>query len=128
MFIRFVIAKLDPDSGRRQGLFQAAARLQDSRLLSAHEEKQLQGIYKWFGQNLKKPARLSLSAKPNSKAQAISWFKDTATDHISQMRAFVAMLELHDISVEVLKTERPGYVIYEDAFQIAAYPFADTPT
>ena len=127
MFVRFVIAKLDARSGRRQGLFQAAAALRDSRSLTEHEEERLQEIREWFNQNLERPTRLSLSAKPNSKAQVIGWFKDTATEHISKMYAFSAVLELHDIPVEVLKTERPGYVVYEDDFQVAAYPFADTP-
>jgi hypothetical protein len=31
-------------------------------------------------------------------------------------------------AVKVIKTHRPGYVVYEDEFQIAAYPFSDTPT
>jgi hypothetical protein len=128
MFIRFVIARLDPRSGRRQGLFQAAVELRNSNALTDHEEKQLEEIRDWFNRNLERPTRLSLSAKPHSKAQAISWFKESATDHISQMRTFAAILKLHDIAVQTLRTQRPGYVVYEDEFQIAAYPFADTPT
>ena len=30
--------------------------------------------------------------------------------------------------VDVIKTQRPGYVLYEDDFQIAAEPFKDAPT
>jgi hypothetical protein len=71
---------------------------------------------------------MSLSPRPHAKDQALSWFKDTATEHISQMRAFAAILELHDIQVEIIKTDRPGYIFYEDDFQVAAYPFADTVT
>jgi hypothetical protein len=108
MFIRFVTTKLDRRSGRRQGLFQAAAELQDAHSSLDHEEARLEEIYRWFRKNLKKPDRMSLSAKPHAKAQTISWFKDTATDHISHMRAYAAILGLHDIPVEVITTERPG--------------------
>ncbi len=44
------------------------------------------------------------------------------------MRAFAEILERHGMAVRMIHTDRPGYVLYEDEFQIAAYPFADTPT
>ncbi len=56
----------------------------------------------------------------------ISWFKDTAQTHIGKMREMVALLEHHDVSVRMIKTMRPGYVVYEDEFQIVAVPFADS--
>jgi hypothetical protein len=34
------------------------------------------------------------------------------------------MLENHGVSVQMLKTERVGYVVYEDEYQIVAEPFA----
>jgi hypothetical protein len=128
MFIRFVVSMLDLRSGRRQGLFQAAADLRDTHALRDHEESRFQEIRDWFNKHLEKPSRMSLSPRPHAKDQALSWFKDTATEHISQMRAFAAILELHDIQVEIIKTDRPGYIFYEDDFQVAAYPFADTVT
>ena len=36
--------------------------------------------------------------------------------------------ERYGIEVEIITTTRPGYIVYEDRFQVAAYPFADTPT
>jgi hypothetical protein len=128
MFIRFVVSMLDLRSGRRQGLFQAAADLRDTHALRDHEESRLQEIRDWFNKYLEKPSRMSLSPRPHAKDQELSWFKDTAAEHISQMRAFAAILELHDIQVEIIKTDRPGYIFYEDDFQVAAYLFADTVT
>jgi len=32
------------------------------------------------------------------------------------------------VAVEAITTDRPGYIIFEDDNQIAAEPFADTPT
>jgi hypothetical protein len=62
------------------------------------------------------------------KPQAINWFKTAATLHISKMREFQTILERNGIDVEIMTTTRPGYIVYEDRFQVAAYPFADTPT
>jgi hypothetical protein len=128
MFVRFVVHTKDEDSGRRLGVFHAAGDLRDSSELSAEENTRLAEIRAWFSQNLEKTDRLSLSAKPNKKAQAISWFKESAIEHITQIRAMVLILESHGMAVQRIRTRRPGYIVYEDEHQVAAYPFADTPT
>lgn len=127
MFIRFVIDHLDPDSGRRQGLFQATDELLSSGRMSSEDAERLQSLYGWFKANLPVPTRFSLSARPHRKAQAVSWFRDTAAEHIRQMRDYSGLLEGYGLSVHVLRTGRPGYIVYEDEHQVAAYPFADTP-
>ena len=126
MFIRFVIANQDEDSGRRQGLFQAADELRASGQMSDSDEMQLDKVEKWFDENLPVPTRLALSSKPRRKAQAISWFRATATEHIDQMREFQAVLESYDIPVEMIRERRPGYMVYEDEHQVVAYPFSET--
>ncbi|HUH84044.1 MAG TPA: hypothetical protein VLX85_05515, partial [Stellaceae bacterium] len=68
------------------------------------------------------------SPRPHAKAQAISWFKDWANEHVARMRELQRVLEKHGVAVEVLTTERPGYIVYEDEFQVAAYPFRDIQT
>jgi hypothetical protein len=128
VFVRFVIKRLDADSGRRQGLFQAAKELQRSNDLPAEDNEHLDVLFSWFNQHLEKPTRLSLSSRPHRKAQAISWFKGAATLHIAKMREFKTILERNSIDVEIMTTTRPGYIVYEDRNQVAAYPFADTPT
>jgi hypothetical protein len=128
MFVRFVVKSLDPDSGRRQGLFQAADELRESGELNARTWKRIEEIREWFDEHLKTPRRLAVSRRPHSKAQAISWFKGTAGEHIKRMHEFQRVLEEHNIVVEVIRTHRPGYVLYEDDHQVTAYPFRDTPT
>jgi hypothetical protein len=39
------------------------------------------------------------------------------------MRELVALLEHKSLAVEELRTERPGYLVYEDEYQVAAMPF-----
>ncbi|HJR56753.1 MAG TPA: hypothetical protein VJ798_09255 [Rhizomicrobium sp.] len=128
MFVRFVIKDLDSGSGRRQGLFQAAADLKDSGRLTGADQQQLESVWNWFKENLEKPTRLAVSARPHSKAQAISWYRDTATAHIARMREMQDVLERYGVTVQMIKAKRLGYILYEDEFQVAAYPFSDTPT
>ncbi|HVH80967.1 MAG TPA: hypothetical protein VM782_16340 [Stellaceae bacterium] len=127
MFVRFVIKQNDPDSGRRQGLFQAAAGLREVGTLTAQDHHALERIRDWFNTNLERPTRLALSPRPHRKAQALSWFKDTATQHIAKMREYQKVLERYGLQIEMITAARPGYVLYEDEFQVAAYPFRDTP-
>ena len=128
MFVRFVVNLRDPNSNRRQGLFQAGKRLLEGIEISQSDSEYLISIRTWFDINLEKPDRLALSSRANSKEQAISWFKDNASEHIRQMREYQRIIELYGETVSVLHTERPGYIVYEDDFQVAAYPFADTPS
>jgi hypothetical protein len=123
-----VITRLDNDSGRRTGLFQAAAELREQEDLPRHDREALERIATWFNENLETPTNLSISKRPHAKAQALSWFKDTALEHIRRMREMGQVLEEHGVRVAVISTSRPGYVTYEDEFQIAAQPFSDTPT
>ncbi len=128
MYLRFVIDKLDEDSGRRQGLFQAISDLEHSQLLQAHEQTQYDEIYAWFRKNLSKPASFTRSTKPHAKKVALSWYKDTAIEHLQKMRQMGAIVVAHELHVIVLQTARPGFVVYEDQYQVVAEPFQDTPT
>ena len=38
----------------------------------------------------------------------------------------VALLERNGVRILALRTKRPGYVVYEDDFQVVAEPFTDT--
>lgn len=128
MFLRFVTTEVDNESHKELGVFHAARRLRDSSSLSQAEETLLLEIRDWFNINLKKPNRFT-SAKPpydRKRQNGISWFKDSACVHIGKMHEMVALLKHHDVPVRMIKTARPGYVLYEDEFQIVAVPFADS--
>ncbi|WP_459849691.1 hypothetical protein [Dongia sp. agr-C8] len=122
------MSEIDPDSGVRQGLYHAVARLRESPDISPADCDLLDEVNEWFNKNLEKPTQLSISRRPHGKAQAISWFKASAVAHIQRMHQFASVLKSYDIAVEMITSRRPGYIVYEDEFQIAAYPFKDTAT
>jgi len=128
VYVRFVIHANDEDSGRRQGLFQAMSDLEASEVLLEYEQSQYDALYEWFRKNLKKPRSFTRSSKPHAKKVALSWFKHTATEHIAKMHEVVHILRAHGVAVEILRTERPGYVVYEDQYQVTAEPFQETVT
>lgn len=126
MFIRFVAPQLNARSNVRQGLFQVAAKLRDSRGITALESEELADAIDWFNENLERPGALRRSRRPHAVNKAISWFKPTASEHIRRMYQMVEILQRHEVAVEVIKSDRVGYVVYEDEYQIVAEPFRET--
>jgi len=125
MYVRFVVAEVDDDSEREAGVFQAASKLRDTGKLYPYEESYLEELRQWFNLHLEKPTRFT-AAKRYGKRRAISWFKDSAQEHIARIREMVAILDNHGVRVRMIKTERVGYVVYEDQHQVVAEPFSDT--
>jgi len=127
MYLRFVVAKIDQNSQQELGVIHAVGNLRDAGKLFHYEEEQHDLICDWFDKNLRKPTRFTNSKPPlyRKKNKAISWFKDSAHEHLDRIRSLVAILENHGVSVRMLKTDRVGYVVYEDNFQIVAEPFAN---
>lgn len=128
MYLRFVVADIDEDSEQRLGVFHAVWNLRDQGELYPYEEELVDSIRQWFNENLERPTRFSSARHPfyGKKRRGLSWFKDSAREHIRWIRGLVAILQNHGILVEMLKADRIGYVVYEDEYQVVAEPFADT--
>ena len=126
IYIRLVVAKNHTDSGRNMGLFMAMQELREKNELYDYEEDLVNELHHWFDIYLEAPPVQSSESNYYNTPMAISWFKSSAKKHISKMREFGYILEAHGIYVDEIKTERPGKVLYEDSYQIAAIPFQDT--
>jgi len=117
MFLRFAVHDRDEDSGREKGVFTALYGLADQHSLSDYEMSWFVEQEVWFTKHLKRPPDLKDHPK------AIGWFKDTATEHVSRMRALCALLEHKDIAIAYFETLKPGRIVYEDEHQVAAVPY-----
>jgi len=126
-FIRFVVDALDEDSGHRLGVFNAAVALCDRGELSEAELKVLADVGRWLGGNLARPSRFTRKRNDSHRRpRALSWFNDSALDHIRCIRQVCSVLSARGIQVRTIVSDRPGYVVYEDEFQVVAEPFADS--
>ena len=124
MYLRFVVLRLDETSQVEQGVFMAMDDLRDSNGLYPYEVELEAEIFKWFNKNLKVPNEIT--DKYGFGTRAISWFKCDAHEYIDRMRSFVQILDNHGYKVKQITTDRPGKIVYEDDYQIAAKPFKDT--
>jgi hypothetical protein len=125
LYVRFSVTEKDKVSGLGMGLFTAMGLLRGKDVLLEHEIELYESTLKWFARNLAVPRALG-GGNHHNRPMAVSWFKDSATEHIGKMRQLSQILESHDIAVAQFATTRPGRVEYEDQYQIAAVPFRDT--
>ena len=101
---------MDPDSRRKQGLLVAAAELRDEGDLEPYEHRLVHQLRAWFNEHLEVPAVL----EDYDTLRALSWFKTEAEKPIAKMWELVHILQAHGVNVELLKTDDPRNVIYED--------------
>jgi hypothetical protein len=57
----------------------------------------------------------------------VSWFRSEAAEHLAHAEAIAGIVAAHGMTVQVLRTAHPGYVVYQDAHQGVAIPFRDRP-
>lgn len=118
-YVRFVVGNIDGDSHFERGIFQAAAQAIERQNITGSDADALNELRAWFSENLEKPT----SFGRGQLSLDICWFKTAATEHISRIWAMANILERHGIYVRKIRTGRPGYVIYEDEWQLVAEPF-----
>lgn len=121
MYVRFVVDKPTKNARSRLGIIHAADQLRYEGRLDAHEENVLADALKWLAKNLAVPSGIN---SPGRRV-AISWFKDTATDAIDQMWSIASILREHGLFVEVVRTDNPGKILYQDDQQVFAVPLKD---
>jgi hypothetical protein len=120
MLLRFVLPRSHPDTGVEEGVFGAAHDLCHGTLMSVADRQSLEGLLSWFGDDLATPQRLGYYRR---RTGGVSWLKPTAVEHITKMRALIAILEENGYRVSQITTNRPGYVVFEDDHQVVAEPF-----
>ena len=130
MFIRFVRPNAVDGMNAREGFFCAAYELREDSNVDQYTADQLEGLLAWFRKNLAVPQKFSRSkskAAHTGDTKGLSWFKSSAKEPLEKSFELIALLEENGFRIEILRSERIGYVIYEDENQVIAEPFSDTP-
>lgn len=98
------------------GVFHAASKLLDAEQLDPWAMQRTEEICDWFDQHLPVP-RL----EPESR-RAVFWFRSERSDMIQRLWELAILLREHGAYIELVCTTRPGWVRYEDEYQVAAVP------
>lgn len=118
-YVRFVIGCSDETSHVERGIFHAATQALEWQDITGHDADKLSKLLAWFSGNLEKPT----SFGRDKLRFGICWFKTNSTQHISRISEMAHILEHNGIVVSKVSTNKPGYVIYEDEWQLVAEPF-----
>lgn len=127
MFIRFVTDECEDDTGLPLGIFRPAYRLCEDASVPEWQRSELSSVLGWFRTQLPIPNRFARNLRPHRVSTGLCWFNEEATDCIRQVCYLVQIVSDLGVNVREIRTERPGYIIYEDQFQVVAEPFAETP-
>jgi hypothetical protein len=127
MLLRFVSDVPDlKNSSEPAGLFLVASWVHDRELAGARELERLRELRQWFNERLERPGRFNRSRRPHRRKKALSWFKDTADEHIRRAREMAAIVSAAGYVMREIRTDKPGYIVYEDEHQVVAEPFTET--
>lgn len=121
MYLRF-ITEFENEWGEQEtGVFQALGFLIESEDVFEYDRQRLKEIRAWFNYWLEKPKRFNKHSNRKSKV-GISWFKDSAKVHLKMMYALIPIYDNYGIMMETIMRENPGYIVFEDEFQVVTIP------
>jgi len=124
MYLRFTTQFINPYGELETGIFMALKYLRDDHSLTKEEHIiKLKELSRWFDKNLEKPTRLSKGTSKYNADISLSWFKDSAQEHIKKMQDFIEIAGHYDMIIERIASKNPGYIVFEDDYQVSAVPF-----
>ena len=130
IYLRYVTGTPVEGMDARAGFLTAAYALRDDPELPGWAADYLEELLAWFRENLPIPEDFTRSAARHREvdhSRGLSWFKGDAGEVLDKVAELIALLDQFDHVVEQIETERPGYIVYDDDWQVVADPFADTP-
>lgn len=89
------------------------------------DAEKINELRNWFDQYLEPPTQFTKRRSNKETGTAISWYHDSAKEHIAKMYEMSRILEKYGIIVSVVRREDPGYIVYEDDYQVAAIPYRE---
>ncbi len=126
MYVRFD-ANYKTDKQQVLGIFNIVGYLYKNYFVGVNadtdDEQRLIELTTWFSENLELPSKVRRSKNQNTPPTAIAWFKDTAHEHIRNLREISNIVRRYGVIVDFVRTDKPGYILYEDEFQVFAEPF-----
>lgn len=114
-YLRFVVGADGDSTSCLDGLFVVLGSL---RHLPPSASERMEQLYDWFNAELPCPP-FSSGKFP---VDAVCWFRPSAVRFIQRMWDFANLLREQGQPVRVLKTDKPGRIVYRDEYQVLAVP------
>ena len=129
MYIRFAghdVIRLGLRGGEpvRRGIFRSVYCVRDSPDTPDWLRDEIARELVWFNDNLPVPngSVFWVRSRKRYRQQGLCWFRDDATEMIRRVFDLRALLQEGGYPIELMRTQRPGSILYRDAYQVVARP------
>lgn len=119
MYLRFIVVA---PCTRPHGLFRSDYHPRYDDELPEWLRAPIDEHYAWFNEHLAIPRRLTVVSRRRRIYAGLCWFRAEAREHIAHARELALLIEEAGHRTAMLKTRRPGQILYSDAHQIVAKP------
>lgn len=130
--MRFVVpGVIHEESQTAIGAIAMAYRLVGARTTAEDHRHELRAHLGWLEAKLAVPDRFNRTKSKGwyrRETRGISWLRSSAAEHVAVMQKLAEAVSSCGHAVAEIRTDRIGYLIYEDDVQVVAEPFRDTPT
>ncbi len=129
MYVRFVSPLYADGRFGNYGLFRGAAWMSDASDTPDVLRQAMEAELEWFRDHLPVPRHGAFMVRSKRRwyYDGICWFRDDAQEMIARAWVLASLLRDCGVNISKLATDRPGQILYRDAYQIVAKPEAQTP-
>lgn len=120
MFVRFVVGADHENSAWLTGIITESRILLAEGRLYRHEAYLLEVTFAWFNDYLPCPPFNAKLRSGEWTRDAVCWFQAEAKEPVNRIWDLVAVLKEHGVPVRLVKTEKPGKIVYKDKYQVVA--------
>ena len=120
MFVRFVAAAKTENPWHADGVITAARIVRDAEKLAAAHVEAINSAFAWFNENIPCPPFSDRLSRKLWTKNAVCWFLAEAEEPLARTWDLAQVLVEHGTPVLLLRTLKPGRIVYRDGFQIVA--------
>jgi len=129
MYIRFAghdVIRLGLRGGEpvRCGIFRSIHAVRDNPNTPDWLWQEIRRELDWFNENLPVPKAhvFWVRSQKRYRRQGLCWFRDDANDMINRIFGLRALIQEGGYPIDVMRSSRPGSILYRDTYQIVAKP------
>jgi hypothetical protein len=115
MFIKYIPLSLDAAESEEKGFLEMARYLTETGVLNEDNQNCLSTHLQWVDAHVPKPSQRAQF----THELAVTWWK-LHPELFTRLNEVRKILEENEIWIEIVETEKPGTIVYEDDFQVIA--------
>lgn len=123
-YVRWQSPTRHPRRDIHVGVFALVNGLRAAGALTPAEEAMCIEGHAWYNAAYPDPSKVHPEVYDRAVNEcAAAWFKTTSSHLLDRLPPYLALLDAHFVTYEVLHSDDPGRIIYEDPDQIVVVPY-----